>query len=198
MRNLRYFAQKYVDWVIRLGRVKFSLLGLIVLAIWALCTQVLLSLLIIGEINWLDVVRSIVFGLVSAPFVVYFFTVLVEKLEYFRQGLADLVTILRNEVSERMLAEQKLSVALDNIEQTSRDKTRLMATISHELRTPLNGIIGLSRILLAEELSQKQRNYLKTINVSAVYLGHIFSDIIDLEKIDTRRIELNVKEKKRN
>lgn len=193
MKNIRYFAQKYVDWVIRLGRVRFSLLGLIVLAIWALCTQVLLSLIFIGEINWLDLVRSIVFGLISAPFVIYFFTVLVEKLEYSRQGLAGLVSNLRNEVSDRIAAERKLSVALDNIEKTSRDKTRLMATISHELRTPLNGIIGLSRILLDEELTERQRNYLKTINVSAVSLGHIFSDIIDLEKIDTKRIELNIK-----
>ncbi|NBI43822.1 response regulator [[Haemophilus] felis] len=198
MRNLRYFAQKYVDWVIRLGRVRFSLLGLVLLALWALCTQVLFSWLVIGEINWLDMLRSIVFGLISAPVVIYFFTVLVEKLEYSRQGLARLVSDLRNEVSERIAAEKKLSVALDNIEQTSRDKTRLMATISHELRTPLNGIIGLSRILLEEELSPKQRDYLKTINVSAVSLGHIFSDIIDLEKIDTRRIELNVKETELN
>lgn len=58
-----------------------------------------------------------------------------------------------------------------------------MATISHELRTPLNGIIGLSRILLDEKLTETQQNYLKTIHVSAISLGHIFSDIIDLEKL---------------
>lgn len=194
MKNIRYFTQKYVDWVIRLGRVKFSILGLIVLAILALCTQALLSLFIIGEVYWIDLIRSITFGLISAPFVIYFFTVLVEKLEHSRQGLSQLVNNLRNEVSERVIAEKKLSIALDNIEKTSRDKTRLMATISHELRTPLNGIIGLSRILLDEDLTEQQRNYLKTINVSAISLGHIFSDIIDLEKIDARRIELSVKE----
>ncbi|UDW84778.1 response regulator [Pasteurella canis] len=194
MKNIRYFTQKYVDWVIRLGRVKFSILGLIVLAILALCTQALLSFFIIGEVYWSDLIRSITFGLISAPFVIYFFTVLVEKLEHSRQGLSQLVNNLRNEVSERVIAEKKLSIALDNIEKTSRDKTRLMATISHELRTPLNGIIGLSRILLDEELTEQQRNYLKTINVSAISLGHIFSDIIDLEKIDARKIELNLKE----
>ncbi|WP_101776348.1 ATP-binding protein [Pasteurella oralis] len=194
MKNIRYFTQKYVDWVIRLGRVKFSILGLIVLAILALCTQALLSFFIIGEVYWSDLIRSITFGLISAPFVIYFFTVLVEKLEHSRQGLSQLVNNLRNEVSERVIAEKKLSIALDNIEKTSRDKTHLMATISHELRTPLNGIIGLSRILLDEELTEQQRNYLKTINVSAISLGHIFSDIIDLEKIDARRIELNLKE----
>ncbi|MGC6406155.1 ATP-binding protein [Bisgaard Taxon 45] len=194
MKNIKYFTQKYVDWVIRLGRLRFSILGVIVLAILALCTQALLSLFIVGAVYWVDMMRSIVFGLISAPFVIYFFTVLVEKLERSRQELKQLVDNLRNEVSERVLAEKKLSVALDNIEKTSRDKTRLMATISHELRTPLNGIIGLSRILLDEELTDVQQTYLKTIHVSAISLGHIFSDIIDLEKIDARRIELNVKE----
>ncbi|MGC6407010.1 ATP-binding protein [Bisgaard Taxon 45] len=194
MKNIKYFTQKYVDWVIRLGRLRFSILGVIVLAILALCTQALLSLFIVGAVYWVDMMRSIVFGLISAPFVIYFFTVLVEKLERSRQELKQLVDNLRNEVSERVLAEKKLSVALDNIEKTSRDKTRLMATISHELRTPLNGIIGLSRILLDEKLTDVQQTYLKTIHVSAISLGHIFSDIIDLEKIDARRIELNAKE----
>ncbi|WP_343298345.1 ATP-binding protein [Pasteurella multocida] len=193
MKNIKYFAQKYVDWVIRLGRLRFSILGVIVLAILALCTQALLSLFIIGEVYWVDMIRSVVFGLISAPFVIYFFTVLVEKLERSRLGLTKIVENLRKEVSERVLAEKKLSIALDNIEKTSRDKTRLMATISHELRTPLNGIIGLSRILLDEKLTETQQNYLKTIHVSAISLGHIFSDIIDLEKIDARRIELNAK-----
>lgn len=194
MKNIRYFTQKYVDWVIRLGRLRFSLLGVAILAVLALCTQALLSIFIIGKINWADMIRSIVFGLISAPFVIYFFTLLVEKLERSRQDLKKLVDNLRNEVSERVLAEKKLSIALDNIEKTSRDKTQLMATISHELRTPLNGIIGLSRILLDSELTDKQRDYLKTIHISAISLGHIFSDIIDLEKIDARRIELSPKE----
>ncbi|MDY4280990.1 MAG: ATP-binding protein [[Pasteurella] mairii] len=194
MRSLRYFAQKYVEWVVRLGKLKFSLLGVCVLAIFALCTQIVISLSIIGRIYWDDIVRSIVFGLISAPFVIYFFTLLVEKLEKSRLDLAKLVGNLRKEVSERVVAERKLSVALSDLEKNHRDKTALMATISHELRTPLNGIIGLSQILLDGQLSEQQRNYLKTINVSAISLGHIFSDIIDLQKIDAQSIKLNLKE----
>lgn len=191
MKNLKYFAQKYVDWVIRLGRIRFSLLGVCILAVVALLTQIVVSLIFIGTIYWQDVARSIIFGLFSAPFVLYFFTLLVEKLEKSRLDLAKLVDNLRNEVSERILAERKLSVALSEIEKTSQDKTALMTTISHELRTPLNGIIGLSQILLDDKLTEQQRNYLKTINVSAISLTHIFSDIIDLEKIDANRIELH-------
>ncbi|CDF98568.1 ATP-binding protein [Avibacterium paragallinarum] len=194
MKNIKHFAQRYVDWVIRLGRVKFSLLGVVILAVLALCTQFLLSLCVVGTVYWHDVGRSVFFGLISAPFVIYFFTLLVEKLEKSRLELAKLVDNLRREVSERMIAERKLSVALNDLEQSSRNKTALMTTISHELRTPLNGIIGLSRILLDSPLNPEQQNYLKTINMSAVSLGHIFSDIIDLEKIDAHKIELNRKE----
>ena len=100
------------------------------------------------------------------------------------------------EVEVRLLAEKRLSAALDKVEKISRDKTILMTTISHELRTPLNGIIGLSRILLEEQPTARQSSYLRTINSSAVSLSHIFSDILDLEKIDAHRIELNRKETK--
>lgn len=78
----------------------------------------------------------------------------------------------------------------DALEKASRDKTAFIATISHELRTPLNGIVGLSRMLLETELTDEQRGYLRTIHVSAITLGNIFNDIIDLDKSDRRRLEL--------
>ena len=191
MKNFKYFAQSYVDWVIRLGRLRFSLLGVMILAVLALCTQILFSLFIVHQISWVDIFRSVTFGLLTAPFVIYFFTLLVEKLEHSRIDLSSSVNRLENEVAERIAAQKKLSQALEKLEKNSRDKSTLLATISHELRTPLNGIVGLSQILLDDELDDRQRNYLKTINISAVSLGYIFSDIIDLEKIDASRIELN-------
>lgn len=194
MKNIKHFARRYVDWVVRLGKIRFSILGVAVLAVLALCTQIILSIIFVGKIYWQDLFRSIVFGMISAPFVIYFFTLLVEKLEHSRLALSHSVENLQKEIDERLLAEKRLSAALGKVEKISRDKTTLMTTISHELRTPLNGIIGLSRILLEEQPTERQRNYLKTINSSAVSLSHIFSDIIDLEKIDARRIELHSKE----
>jgi len=79
----------------------------------------------------------------------------------------------------------------DALERASRDKTTFISTISHELRTPLNGIVGLSRILLDTDLTAEQQKYLKTIHVSAVTLGNIFNDIIDMDKIERRKVQLD-------
>lgn len=77
------------------------------------------------------------------------------------------------------------------LENASRDKTTFISTISHELRTPLNGIVGLSRILLDTDLTAEQMNYLKTIHVSAVTLGNIFNDVIEMDKIERRKVQLD-------
>ncbi|XAW89958.1 aerobic respiration two-component sensor histidine kinase ArcB [Vibrio sp. CDRSL-10 TSBA] len=78
----------------------------------------------------------------------------------------------------------------ESLEKASRDKTTFISTISHELRTPLNGIVGLSRMLLDTPLDPDQRKHMQTINVSAVTLGNIFNDIIDMDKFDRRKLEL--------
>ncbi|MFZ6041074.1 aerobic respiration two-component sensor histidine kinase ArcB [Vibrio natriegens] len=78
----------------------------------------------------------------------------------------------------------------ESLEKASRDKTTFISTISHELRTPLNGIVGLSRMLLDTQLTEEQRKYMQTINVSAITLGNIFNDIIDMDKFDRRKLEL--------
>lgn len=79
----------------------------------------------------------------------------------------------------------------DALENASRDKTTFISTISHELRTPLNGIVGLSRILMDTDLTPEQSKYLETIHVSAITLGNIFNDIIELDKIERRKIQLD-------
>ncbi|CAG9000071.1 MAG: Aerobic respiration control sensor protein ArcB [Candidatus Celerinatantimonas neptuna] len=78
----------------------------------------------------------------------------------------------------------------ENLEQASREKTEFISTLSHELRTPLNGVVGLSQILLDSPLNEEQRKQLQTIYLSAVTLGNIFNDIIDLDKLDRRRFSV--------
>ena len=90
------------------------------------------------------------------------------------------------DMTERKQAESAAAKA-------SQDKTRFIATISHELRTPLNGIVGLSRMLRDTDLSKEQFNWVSTIYASAITLGNIFNDIIDLDKLDRDRLELSLK-----
>ncbi len=79
------------------------------------------------------------------------------------------------------------------IEQASKDKTKFIATISHELRTPLNGIVGLSRMLRDTKLNPEQFDWVSTIYASAITLGNIFNDIIDLDKLDRGKVEIQYK-----
>lgn len=79
------------------------------------------------------------------------------------------------------------------IEQASKDKTKFIATISHELRTPLNGIVGLSRMLRDTKLDPEQFDWVSTIYASAITLGNIFNDIIDLDKLDRDKVEMEYK-----
>lgn len=102
------------------------------------------------------------------------------------QARLQLVETLKEEVMQRKRYQ-------DALEQASREKTTFISTISHELRTPLNGIIGLSRILADSPLTPNQQNYLNTIQVSAVTLGNIFNDIIEVDKLERRQQKLDIK-----
>jgi two-component system aerobic respiration control sensor histidine kinase ArcB len=79
------------------------------------------------------------------------------------------------------------------VEQASKDKTKFIATISHELRTPLNGIVGLARMMRDTKLNAEQFEWVSTIYASAITLGNIFNDIIDLDKLDRDKVEIQYK-----
>ena len=352
MKQIRLLAQYYVDLMVKLGLVRFSLLLASALVVLAIVVQMAVTMLLRGQVESIDVVRSIFFGLLITPWAVYFLSVVVEQLEESRQRLSKLVdkleemrerdlklnvqlknniAQLNQEIADRVKAEDERQAMLeqlkvemqereetqilleqqssflrsfldaspdlvfyrnedkefsgcnramelltgksekqlislkpqdvyspeaaqkvietdekvfrhnvsltyeqwldypdgrkacfeirkvpyydrvgkrhglmgfgrditerkryqDALERASRDKTTFISTISHELRTPLNGIVGLSRILLDTELNTEQTNYLKTIHVSAITLGNIFNDIIDMDKLERHKVQLD-------
>lgn len=352
MKQIRLLAQYYVDLMMKLGLVRFSMLLALALVVLAIVVQMAVTMVLHGQVESIDVIRSIFFGLLITPWAVYFLSVVVELLEESRQRLSRLVqkleemrerdlslnvqlkdniAQLNQEIAVREKAEAELqetfgqlkieikereetqiqleqqssflrsfldaspdlvfyrnedkefsgcnramelltgksekqlvhlkpadvyspeaaakvietdekvfrhNVSLtyeqwldypdgrkacfeickvpyydrvgkrhglmgfgrditerkryqDALERASRDKTTFISTISHELRTPLNGIVGLSRILLDTELTAEQEKYLKTIHVSAVTLGNIFNDIIDMDKMERRKVQLD-------
>jgi two-component system aerobic respiration control sensor histidine kinase ArcB len=348
-------AQYYVDLMMKLGLVRFSMLLALALVVLAIVVQMAVTMVLHGQVESIDVIRSIFFGLLITPWAVYFLSVVVEQLEESRQRLSRLVekleemrerdlklnvqlkdniAQLNQEIGEREKAEAERETTLeqlkiemkereetqiqleqqssflrsfldaspdlvfyrnedkefsgcnramelltgksekqlihlkpqdvyteeaalkvletdekvfrhnvsltyeqwldypdgrkacfeirkvpyydrvgkrrglmgfgrditerkryqDALERASRDKTTFISTISHELRTPLNGIVGLSRILLDTDLTGEQEKYLKTIHVSAVTLGNIFNDIIDMDKMERRKVQLDNQE----
>jgi len=76
-------------------------------------------------------------------------------------------------------------------------KTDFLANISHELRTPLNAIIGFSESLsnqLFGPLNEKQTEYVKEIHVSGIHLLGMINEILDISKIETKEMKLNLSE----
>jgi signal transduction histidine kinase len=71
-------------------------------------------------------------------------------------------------------------------------KNEFLATMSHELRTPLNSILGFSEVLnTADNLSDKQRRYVTNIQVSGRTLLSLITDVLDLAKIESGKMEIH-------
>ncbi len=104
-----------------------------------------------------------------------------------------LSTIMRD-ITEHKRAEE-IQRENDRLTYASRTKSDFLATMSHELRTPLNAIIGFSDLLLgniAGKLNAKQKHYVKNINTSSRHLLALISDILDLSKVESGKIELAI------
>jgi two-component system, sensor histidine kinase and response regulator len=94
------------------------------------------------------------------------------------------------ETQRRLDAEAARDRALD----ASQLKSQFVATMSHELRTPLNAIIGMSELLSATVLEERQREYVVAVNESAEALLCIIKSILDFSKIEAGKLELESRE----
>ena len=81
--------------------------------------------------------------------------------------------------------EAELRAARDKAEESNRLKSAFLANISHEIRTPLNAIVGFSDLLMTVDDPAEQEEFRRTIQKN----NTLFSDIIDLSKIDAGSFE---------
>ncbi|MEO6993112.1 MAG: PAS domain S-box protein [Lacunisphaera sp.] len=96
------------------------------------------------------------------------------------------------DITARREAARTLQAAKDAADTANRAKSQFLASMSHELRTPLNGILGYTQILRRDpSLSDKQSDGLSIIHQSADHLLAVINDVLDLAKIEARKLELH-------
>jgi signal transduction histidine kinase/ActR/RegA family two-component response regulator len=100
---------------------------------------------------------------------------------------------LEAEVERREELERALKTIAHELETANRMKDDFLATVSHELRTPLNAMLGWTRMLRAGGLSsEKQQRALETIERNANAQTYLIEDLLDVSRIISGNIRLNV------
>ncbi len=102
------------------------------------------------------------------------------------------MNLYSSDITELKATQQALIRAKEMAESASDSKSSFLANMSHEIRTPLNSIIGFADLLNRSELTHEQRNYLASIRVSGDILLDTINDILDLSKIETGNLEIEV------
>ncbi|MDT7816927.1 MAG: hypothetical protein QOJ42_6843 [Acidobacteriaceae bacterium] len=106
-----------------------------------------------------------------------------------------LVSSSIRDVTERKRVERTLQEKNLELENANLAKDRFLASISHELRTPLNAIIGFTGTLLMKlpgPLLPEQEKHLRTVQASGRHLLSLINDLLDLAKIESGKVELNL------
>ncbi len=102
--------------------------------------------------------------------------------------LAGLIAIHRD-ITLRKKAEEELRKR-EAAEAATRAKSEFLANMSHEIRTPMNAIMGLTELMLHTDLTAKQQEYLRKVQISSRGLLGIINDILDFSKIESGKLEI--------
>ncbi len=107
----------------------------------------------------------------------------------------EFVQLLSNWIASEITkknANEQLRLAKEDAEAASNAKANFLSTITHEIRTPLNGIIGTSYLLLNKDPKPSQLEYIKMLKYSGENLLSIVNDVLDYNKIEQGKLELEV------
>jgi PAS domain S-box-containing protein len=114
------------------------------------------------------------------------------QLKVLKENLSEkqLVLAAIRDITERKKLEVALHEAKEKAEEASKAKSMFLSTMSHEIRTPMNAIIGLTNLMLEENPREDQIESLNLLKFSGENLLAIINDILDFNKIEAGKIEL--------
>lgn len=105
--------------------------------------------------------------------------------------VAEIVNSLITEQNHRLLdALRKEKRSQQEAEAANMAKSSFLANMSHEIRTPINAILGMNEMILREEKDPAIRGYAGNIQASGNSLLSIVSDVLDISKIESGKLEI--------
>jgi signal transduction histidine kinase/CheY-like chemotaxis protein len=129
-------------------------------------------------------------SLKESKLIVILFIVILIILLLFLLTLYKSIKLREQANSELKKANEELVLAKEKAEEATQLKSQFVSTITHELRTPLYGVIGITNIILDEHKELGNSPHLKSLKFSAKYLLALVNDILQINKIEEKRIVL--------
>lgn len=121
----------------------------------------------------------------------YFVNATVKPILDMKGDIVEFISI-RHDITDRILAEQKIEAAL-------KSKNAFFAKVSHELRTPLNAIINFSELVIEDyesicsdpDIKETSRDFMERISKNSKHLLALINDLLDISKAENKGIELS-------
>jgi two-component system sensor histidine kinase/response regulator len=110
---------------------------------------------------------------------------------YDENGLLKEITGVGEDITDQQKATMELISAKELAEKASKFKSDFLSIMSHEIRTPMNAVIGTTNLLISDEPRPEQMEYLNILKFSGENLLAIINDILDYNKIEAGKLELN-------